>query len=156
MDLPRYEDKQLLSLKKQTTSDTKSRSIGDIEILDVDGNFFEALEIKHGKPIDLGMIQIVFEKIKNLTIKRYYLLTTKIPNTVQPNEIAVFCDKVLSQHGCEIIVNGVIPTLKYYLRLLPNLDAFIEGYTTILQIEFASGSIKSVHLQKWQSLIHEN
>lgn len=155
MNLPRYEDKQLLALKKQTTADTKSRSIGDIEILDVDGNFFEALEIKHGKSIDLGMVQIVFEKIKNLTIKRYYLLMTKFPNTAQPNEIAVFFDKVLSQHGCEIIVNGVIPTLKYYLRLLPNLDAFIEGYTAILQTEFASGSIKSAHLQKWQSLIHD-
>ncbi|HRF99242.1 MAG TPA: hypothetical protein PLZ51_28715, partial [Aggregatilineales bacterium] len=156
MALPRYEGKHLLSLKSQTTADTKSRSIGDIEIVNDEGNFFEALEIKLGKSIDLGMVQIAFDKIRDLPIERYYLLTTKSPNTEQAPEIQSFCLKVLSEHGCEIIVNGVIPTLKYYLRLLPDVATFLDNYTAILQIEFASGGIKSVHLEKWQSLISEN
>lgn len=156
MALPRYKAKQLLSLKSQTTADTKSRNIGDIEIVDDVGNFFEALEIKLGKSIDLGMVQIAFDKIRDLPIERYYLLTTKSPNTEQTEAIQSFCLKVLSEHGCEIIVNGVIPTLKYYLRLLPYVATFLDNYTAILQTEFASGSIKSVHLEKWQSLINEN
>jgi len=101
-------------------------------------------------------VQIAFEKIRNLTIERYYLLTTKSPNTEQPEEIQSFCLKILSEHGCEIIVNGVIPTLKYYLRLLPDVTTFLDNYTAILQTEFASGGIKSVHLEKWQSLIATN
>jgi len=156
MALPRYEDKILASLKSQTTADTKSHSIGDIEIIDSNGTFFEALEIKHGKPIDLGMVQIAYEKIKKSSISRYYLLTTKTPNTTQAEKIDEFCSKVLSQNGCEIIVNGVMPTLKYYLRLLPQLSRFIDDYTSILRTEFASGGIKAVHLQRWLSLINEN
>jgi DNA (cytosine-5)-methyltransferase 1 len=156
MVLPRYEDKILAPLKSQTTADTKSHSIGDIEIVDSDGQFFEALEIKHGKPIDFGMVQIAFDKIKNLPISRYYLLTTNTPNTTQAQEIETLCAKILIQHGCEIIVNGVMPTFKYYLRLLPNLSDFVNNYTSILQTEFASGAIKAVHIQKWDALLDEN
>ncbi len=156
MLLPRYEKKVLVPLKNQTTADTKSHSIGDIEITNPDGQFFEAIEVNHEKLIDLDMVQIAFEKIKKLPISRYYLLTTKTPNTNQLAEIEEFCSKILSQHGCEMIVNGLMPTLKYYLRLLPSLSQFLDDYTAILQTEFSTGGIKSVHLQKWLSLISEN
>ncbi|PJF31646.1 MAG: hypothetical protein CUN52_02545 [Phototrophicales bacterium] len=155
MKLPRYTDKQLVSLKKQTTADIKSKSIGDIEILDVQGRFFEALEIKHGKLIDVGMVQIAYEKIRAYPITRYYILTTKTPNTYQIDDIEALCQRILSEHGCEIIINGVIPTLKYYLRLIPDIGEFLSRYSAVLQDEFASGSIKMLHIQQWFKLLNE-
>ncbi|GIL14107.1 MAG: hypothetical protein BroJett038_28270 [Chloroflexota bacterium] len=155
MTLPRYDGKNLLPLKSHTTSDTKSGSIGDIEITGKDGQFFEAVEVKFGRPITLAMVEDAFGKIESLPVSRYYLLTTAEPNALQTAEIADFVNKVYKQHGCEMIVNGVIPTLKYYLRLLDNPAAFIDAYESCLSDEVESNTdLKLAHIQRWQELRH--
>lgn len=35
-------------------------------------------------------------------------------------------EKIKIEHGCQVIINGVFPTIKYYLRLLDNTDLFME------------------------------
>ncbi len=42
-------------------------------------------------------------------------------------------EKVYVEYGCQIIINGVFDTLKYYLRLLTDTDEFITYYTRNLQ-----------------------
>jgi DNA (cytosine-5)-methyltransferase 1 len=152
-DTPRYRDKKLLRLKSHTTSDQKSGSIGDVEIVNHDNTFFEAVEIKHQIAITATMVEDAFEKIRTLPVARYYLLTTAEPNTIESNEITRRIETILLRHGCEIIVNGIMPSIKYYLRLLPDPAAFLVRYSANLQGEYDAGTdIKRVHIDRWISL----
>jgi len=157
MRTPRYQDKQLLALKGHTTADRKAHSIGDIEIIDsTTGTFYEAVEVKHNKPISLDLIETVFDKISTLSVSRYYVLTTAEPNilVIQEEEIERRIVELRTLTGCEIILNGVIPSVKYYLQLLPDTSTFMEGYTSNLQADYAAGTdIKLVHIEHWYTLL---
>lgn len=55
-DVKRYSDKKLAPLESHTSPDSRSKSLGDIEVLNGDGTRFEAVEVKHLKPISVDMI----------------------------------------------------------------------------------------------------
>ena len=62
--------------------------------------------------------------------------------------------KLRNEHGCEIIVNGIIPSLKYYLRLLNDPVMFLDRYGGNLQADFdISTDVKRIHLQYWDELL---
>ncbi len=126
-----YSDKRLLALKSHTTSDLKSSSIGDIEVEDEQGNFFEAVEVKHNIAITATMVQDAYSKFQRLPLHRYYLLTTAHPSSVDEDKIEAVITDVRKAHGCEIIVNGVLPTIQYYLRRGDRTAGFISVYTGI-------------------------
>ena len=150
---PRFAEKQLMPLKSHTTSDTKSDSLGDVEITDADGNFFEVVEVKHGKPITPSMVRIAYEKLKSHRLNRFYLLTTHTPDTEDAANIVELINQIYRQHGCEIIVNGLINSIKYYLRLIDNTSEFIQLYTQNLVQDYERGTdIKKVHVDKWLEL----
>jgi len=158
-DLKRYDGKKLALLKSHVTSDSKSRDIGDITVLDKDGKFFEGVEIKHGIPIDKIMVDDAFEKIRTTPTIRYYIITTSEPNIKvgEENKIKESVKNIRKEHGCEIIVNGVIHSLKYYLRLLSNPSEFIQIYTQNLEKEFQeSTEIKEVHIKAWKEILEKN
>ena len=48
------------------------------------------------------------------------MLTTADMSNASCEEIQNRISRILQIHGCEVIVNGVYTTLKYYLRLLSN------------------------------------
>lgn len=157
-DVTRYKDKKLKSLKGHITADIKTGRLGDIDVVDKENKPFEAIEIKHNIPIDNIMIDDVYEKIKNTSITRYYLLTTAEPNKREgeENKIKDTIEKIKVDHGCEIIVNGIIPSLKYYLRLLQNPKEFIIIYTNNLTKEFSKTTeIKKEHIKAWEKIIKE-
>lgn len=154
MTIERYKGKTLSPLKSHTTSDTKSGGIGDIEVLDENGDFYEAVEIKHNKPISSAFVQNAYEKFVKTSISRYYLLTTAEPNTDNPMMVDQIVQKIHRQHGCEVIVNGIIPSLKYYLRLLTNPELFLACYSGNLKLDFEqSTDIKEIHLRYWNELL---
>ncbi|MCW1311623.1 MAG: DNA methyltransferase [Candidatus Rehaiarchaeum fermentans] len=155
-DIARFKGKKLLPLRSHLSSDIRARRIGDIEVVDENGDYFEAVEIKYGIPIDSLMIGDSFEKFKETPIKRYYLLTTSEPNIKKGNEKEVkeIVEKIKNEHGCEVIINGLIPSLKYYLRLLKNPSKFIDNYTKNLQNEFSKTTeIKEIHIKTWEKII---
>jgi DNA (cytosine-5)-methyltransferase 1 len=152
----RYKGKKLKPLKSHLSSDIRAKSIGDIEIVDEDESYFEAIEIKHGKQIDSIMVSDAYEKFKDKEISRYYLLTTAEPNIKcdEREAIHIEIEKIKKEHGCEVIANGIIPSLRYYLRLLSNPEMFIERYTENLRLEFLkSTEIKTEHIEKWKELL---
>jgi DNA (cytosine-5)-methyltransferase 1 len=152
-DVKRYSDKILAPLESHTSPDARSKSLGDIEVKNPDGTCFEAIEIKHNKPITTGMVGAAYRKIRATTIDRYYILTTSEPNFADPNSLMEEIEKYKQVHACQIIVNGVIPSLKYYLRLLSNPQSFFDTYTNCLEAEYRSASgIKKEHLQVWQEI----
>jgi len=75
------------------------------------------------------MVSDAYEKFKDKEISRYYLLTTAEPNIKREEQEAIQAEieRIKKEHGCEVIVNGIIPSLKYYLRLLLNPEQFMES-----------------------------
>ena len=40
---------------------------------------------------------------------------------------------IRQNYGCQVIVNGVACTIKYYLRLLSDVDIFIHKYVSLVE-----------------------
>lgn len=104
------------------------------------------------KQIEINIIRIAREKIIKYNPERYYLLSYLDVKQEETQEIADIIEKIKYKHGCQIIVNGVIPTLKYYLRLISKLDEFINIYSQLIQNDL---ELKSIHKQKWIELLKE-
>jgi DNA (cytosine-5)-methyltransferase 1 len=152
-EVKRYSNKVLAPIESHTSPDLRSRSVGDIEVKNEDDTCFEAVEVKHGEPISADMIDIAYRKIKNVRVDRYYILTTSDPNCDDHKLVMRKIAEYRQIHPCQIIVNGVLPSLKYYLRLVGDPNAFIDEYTKCLEQEYSCASgIKKRHLQVWQSI----
>jgi DNA (cytosine-5)-methyltransferase 1 len=152
-DVKKYEGKILAPLESHTSPDSRSKALGDIEVKNSDGSCFEAIEIKHNKPITADTIGIAYRKIKPTSINRYYILTTNEPNFDNYDSVAREIEKYKKIHPCEIVVNGVIPSLKYYMRMVSHPQRFVDEYTKWLEFEFKRASaIKKEHLRVWQEI----
>lgn len=150
-----YRDKTLLPLKAHTVSD-RHMGYGDIEVCDEKGPF-EIVEVKHNIPIDEAMITDVFGKVKDTTVKRYFILTTASPNFKgSKKKIFDVVRKIKFKFNKDLIPNGIIPSLKYYLRFVSDLKEFLEKYTVNVFQEFKQSSdIKEFHIKGWQGIIQK-
>ena len=154
MGTERYHGKTLSPLKSHTTSDIKSGGIGDIEVLDETENFFEAVEIKHNIPISPTLVRDAYQKFSQTSVRRYYLLTTAEPDVDDVDEVNQWVRQIHMQDGREVIVNGILPSLKYYLRLLSNPKLFLDCYTKNLQVDFQMNTdIKEIHVRYWADML---
>lgn len=148
----RFENKQLLPLENHTSSDKRSGRIGDIDILNEKNWAFEAVEIKFGISINLQLVLDAYSKFQTTPVERYYILSTIDSNKEELNKIEEEIQKIKNVHGCQLIVNGIMPTLKYYLRLLSNTFEFINNYVTLIEED---KSLKFEHKEKWNLLIRD-
>ena len=130
-EIDRYHGHELLPLLPHNAADQKTGRSGDIDLA-YNSKTVEAVEIKHGIPIDSVLVSSAIEKIKRTSVKRYYILST--------NEMLYDIETITSltiaaktNHGCEIIVNGVAATIRYYLRLISNTDDFIEHFVSVME-----------------------
>ena len=150
-EVKRYENKMLKKLGSHTASDLTSQSSGDIEIFDENNQLFESVEVKHDKPIDIMMLRLAYDKIAKFNPKRYYILSLNDLKSSDLEEIKNLTQKIREEHGCQVILNGIIPTLKYYLRLIP-LENFITNYSHLVVND---NELKIEHKQKWKELIEK-
>ncbi len=148
-DQGRYKGKRIEQLASHTASDRSTGSIGDIQINFNDNKPFEGVEIK-ARPIEAGMIDLIYEKIQAFgDIDRYYLLSTN--EKIDENTQKLIDDKILkirNKHGCDVIVNGVFTTLQYFLRLTDN-QTFLKNYTNQITTDDA---LKYEHKEIWNVL----
>jgi DNA (cytosine-5)-methyltransferase 1 len=133
-----------------TASDRTSRTAGDLEVFNLDGSLQEAIEIKLNIPIDIHMLRIAQEKIYRFNPKRYYILSTAEILPTDLKEIYEEIEEINSKHGCQLILNGVLHTLKYYLRLIDNIKDFIDIYSNLIEID---SELKLIHKQHWAESI---
>lgn len=148
-ELSRYRHMELRELESHTTADTRSGATGDIEIVDPDtGRVFEAVEIKHGQAITTDMVRTAYDKFRSEPVTRYYLLATV--NTNEWDEITQEVIRIQREHGCQVIVNGVLDTIKYYLRLLKNPDDFVTNYVALVE---SDQTIKYAHKMAWNNIV---
>lgn len=146
----RFEGKTLLPLESHTAADSQSGNIGDIEIHDESGRPFEAVEVKYGIPISLGIIGDAFEKFSTTQVERYYILSTANVKEDEAAEIKNEIEKIKNIHGCNVIVNGVMESVSYYLRLLQDTSEFIANYVDLVETDTA---LKFEHKLEWNKII---
>jgi DNA (cytosine-5)-methyltransferase 1 len=115
--------------------------------VDQANDVLEGVEIKHRILIDLPILLRAEEKIKKSNLKRYYILTTHENCNPEDDEVNDVIKRVYIDHGCQIIVNGVYHTIRYYLRLLCNPTLFIDKYSQDLsQID----GVTKAQLESWE------
>lgn len=148
-EIGRYKNCTLAEMGSHTASDRTSKSAGDIEIFKSKA-LFEAIEIKLDKAIDVTMVRIAIEKIARYNPDRYYILSYIGIKESDKLEIADLIDELKLKHGCQIIINGLLPTIKYYLRLITSLDEFVTNYNQLVEKDT---EIKKIHKEKWNELI---
>jgi len=148
-EISRYKKCQLKTLGSHTASDRTSKSAGDIELFK-GKELFEAIEIKLDKPIDANILRIAKEKIVRFNPQRYYILSNQ--GIVDEKAVYKIIEEVKQEHGCQIIVNGVLGTLKYYMRLIDNLEEFYQLYSDLISKD---SELKSIHKQVWNELTKE-
>ncbi|MCL2018783.1 MAG: hypothetical protein FWG70_03395 [Oscillospiraceae bacterium] len=146
----RYNGKILCSLENHTSSDTQSGRIGDIDVNNADDTAFEGVEIKHEIIITKALITDSYEKFKIHNTDRYYLLTTANMESADWTAINEEVQRIAHIHGCQVIVNGVYDTLKYYLRLLDDTADFIDHYVECMK---ADTTIKFQHKTMWNDIV---
>ena len=137
-ELNRFRGKHLKNLEAHSAADARTGSIGDIEVLNDDDTPFEAVEVKHQLPITKAIVDSSKQKIRGSRVDRYYILTTSSQHEPTKDVIEEVGNtkKLL---GIQMIVNGVIPTIKYYLRLLTNPSSVLSEYIKLLSQDTALG-----------------
>jgi DNA (cytosine-5)-methyltransferase 1 len=155
-EVERFRGKTLKPLRGHVSPDYYV-GLGDIEVVDENGEYFEVVEVKYDKPIDASMIMDVYGKIRKRKVKRYYVLSTAQPY-IKIGEEAIVRDlviRIMTEIGCEIIVNGVISTINYYLRLMQDPSRFLKTYTHNLEEEFKKRSeVTEEHIEDWKKKLN--
>ena len=67
--------------------------------------------------------------------------------------IITAADQVEKLLGCQMIINGVIPSIRYYLRLLTNPGKVIPEYVAMLVND---GAISFEHRDVWNRITTGN
>lgn len=148
-ELERFKGKELKPLEEHSAADSQTGATGDIEVIDSETKaIFEALEIKHEIQVSVSIIQSVQRKIMDKAIDRYYILTTH-QHCEPDEEAAKQIASVQTMYNCQIIVNGVLPTLKYYLRLLSDPSRVMPEYAALLKSE---KTVSHEHREVWNQI----
>ncbi|MEW8994435.1 DNA cytosine methyltransferase [Clostridium sp.] len=133
-EMGRYKNKKLDKLGSHTSCDRSSKATGDIVIRDKTKNeLYEVIEIKFDIAPNAIMINDAYEKFKSGPVQRYYVLSTSHADEEEQFKIDEEVIRIREEHGCQVIVNGIFPSLKYYLRLLENTDSFMNKYIENLE-----------------------
>lgn len=149
-EVRRFDGKTLLPIESHTSADVRSGRIGDIDILDSNKKVFEAVEVKHKIPITPQLIRDAYDKFSSTQVNRYYLLSTASIAPSLQKEIEEEIVRIKNIHGCHVIANGLIHSLKYYLRLLSDTSVFIENYVNLVENDNA---LKFEHKKEWNTII---
>lgn len=137
-ELRRFDGKHLKPLEAHSAADSQTGSIGDIEVLNEDGTPFEAVEVKHQIQINKAIIDSAKQKICSSRVDRYYILTTSRQHE-PAKDLLDELERNKRLLGTQMIVNGVVPTIKYYLRLISNPGSVLPEYVKLLENDTAIG-----------------
>lgn len=132
-EVKRYRGCELCELQPLQSADRKSRLLGDLQI-NKGGSPFEVVEIKHNISLTAEIVDDCYQKLRNTQLDTYYLLSTN-ESLHDPESISKKIIEIYKNHGCQLIVNGVLNTLRYYLRLLSNHNFFLKHYVELIERE---------------------
>ena len=133
-DIGKYRNCELLELLSSTSADSRTDRVADIDVQNEDLFTFESVEVKHGIAITASLIEQLRTKIAGAGLKTFYVLSTAedIPASDIPR-ITELLIETRRNYGCQVIVNGVACTIRYYLRLLADTDQFLIRYVSLVE-----------------------
>ena len=150
----RYEGCELLPLEGYTGDGIRSGlgGVGDVQIMRGENTVYEGFEVKHDIPINWSVIDSAYQKLRTTPVERYYILTTS-PDTayIEMNEERNDqITEIKRVYGCQVIVSGVAPTLRYYLRLISDTRDFIDEYVGAVERD---GDISYELKKRWDEIV---
>ncbi len=148
-ELKRYDQSALRPLGAHSAADSRTGSVGDIEVETAPGKLLEALEIKHNIKIDAKILASAESKIKFADVKRYYILTTHADCGIGKASSEIVAH-IANVYDCTVIANGVYATLRYYLRLIKQPHDIFAIYTALLDGDAAIGH---EHRVAWNTVV---
>ncbi len=151
LEIDRYKGCKLAPLGSHTASDRTSKSAGDIQVMK-GKQAFEVVEVKLDKLVDINITRIAYEKIARFNPERYYILSYIGTLEKDRKEIDELIFEIKEKHGCQLIVNGLLHTLKYYLRLISKPKEFFNEYIELVENDT---ELKTIHKTKLKKLIKE-
>ena len=152
----RLENKRLVA--RYTNKRWRQNPIGVIEVIGDNGEPIEVLVIRNRETITRQMIQSTLRKSRRSPIRRYYFLTTAEPFVKQREQenIQDIVQKMQIKYNCEIFIDGVLPTLKYYLRAISVPALFWQKYCDNQKlVPLSALDPKKTHLKKWKSIMKQ-
>lgn len=151
-ELRRFQGKSLRPLQEHSAADSQTGSVGDIEVGDdASGAVFEAIEVKHQLPITAAVALGVQDKVMDKDVKRYYILTTSDKCEADEDAKSIIRN-IKAIYDCQVIANGVMPSLRYYLRLLDDPSAIFPAYVELLRTDKA---IAHEHRTAWNAVVQD-
>lgn len=144
----RYRDCILLPLQRMKAADRKSGTVGDV-VVTLKDRPIEAVETKLGIPISAQLVAEAIQKIRSASVDRYFVLSTAGVDAGEVNDITKLQHDFRRSNGCEIVVNGVVETVAYGLRLLRSPTDFITEYVSCLEID---PDVNYQHKAEWNRL----
>ena len=147
-EMAKYKGCRLCDLQAHQAADNRSGFLGDIQVNDHYDNPMEAVEIKHDIKLTPALVKSCYDKFKTTRVRTYYLLSTdeRIDEFAKISEMTM---DIHQKHGCQMIVNGIHGTLRYYLRLISSPDNFLSDYVELVEQE-CSYEIKSLWQKLWE------
>ena len=142
---------EILHRQRMKTANRKSGTVGDIDLWE-NGRPIEAVEIKYEIPVGIAHVSEAIQKVQTESVERYFILSTAKPDSNEWDEVQKLISDFRKSNGCEIIVNGVYETIKYYLRLLKSTNEFVNAYTELLAID---EDINYEHKGAWNAIFAE-
>lgn len=149
-ELHKFEGCYIPPVGSYTASDRTSKTAGDLEVFTQEGKILEAIEIKLDIPINHHMILRAKEKILKFNPLRYYVLSTADVKSDEHELILKEISDIKKNHGCQLIINGVLDTLKYYLRLVKDVNEFVDIYSSLIELDT---ELKLSHKKYWKDVI---
>ena len=128
----RYKDMQLQPLERMKAANRKSGSVGDVDINGAKGPL-EAVEVKFDVQISKEIVAEAIQKIRTESVERYFILSTAGIKAGDEDDIRKMQRDFRRSNGCEIIVNGVLDSIGYYLRLIRSTADFVVAYTELVE-----------------------
>ena len=147
-EVKRYDGCKLAPLEHHQSPDDKTGMLGDVQVYGKSRDAMEVVEIKHNIPLTLGIVRTCRDKFRHVPLQRFYLLSTG--DVIGEREIQAEIADILDKHGCQMIVNGIVPSLKYYLRLLAGPEKFVRAYEAHLQ---SDGGVSQDIREEWNKLV---
>jgi DNA (cytosine-5)-methyltransferase 1 len=121
-----------MRLERMKTANRKSGTVGDVDV-NLGKQAIEAVEVKFEIPISREDVAEAIQKLKHESVQRYLILSTSGIQDGELEPIEELKTNFKRTNGCEIIVNGVLDTVRYYLRLLRSTNDFIFEYTNLVE-----------------------
>jgi DNA (cytosine-5)-methyltransferase 1 len=121
----------LLSVK---AADRKAGTVGDV-VVRSEGVPFEGVEVKLGIPVSQTHVFDAIDKLRSATVERYFVLSTAGVDSGDRDAVEQLVGEFRASNGCEIIVNGVVETISYYMRLLESPFDFIVRYVNLVETD---------------------